>query len=98
MGARALLNFLEGVQTLLRRQARIQGRVLGVKTPTIFGKLFQFAKEFQNPSLEKFLDTPLLGGLKNYFCVTLFMNSPMKVIFTNYVQYLDCREVFFIRI
>jgi len=51
----------------MRRQGRIQGWVLGVKTPTFLGIFHSlegfFKKKITNPSLEKFLDTPLLGGI-----------------------------------
>jgi len=65
------------------RQGRIQGGVLGVKTPLFSRNFFQFARVFQeknpktplnfpvhtkkiqNPSLGKFLDTPLFGGIDN---------------------------------
>jgi len=51
------------------KQGRIQGEVFGVKPPPppLLGKFFQFARvfpfhtrKFENPSLEKFLDTPLV--------------------------------------
>jgi len=41
-------------------QGHIQGGILGGQTPLNF--LFH-TKKFQNPFLEKFLDTPLLLGI-----------------------------------
>jgi len=47
----------------LEAQGRIQGRVFGIKPPPLFGKIFQFARGFQEKksknTLRKFLDTPL---------------------------------------
>jgi len=53
-------------RALLPSQGRIQGGVLGIKSPfsEIFFNLLEFfkKKKSQNPPLRKFLDTPLIAA------------------------------------
>jgi len=56
---------LEGVG-----QGRIQGGVLGVKTPTLFGKFLQFARVFNKKILKPLLNFP--------FHTKIFQNPSLK--------------------